>query len=330
MESFTAPVYPAAEAAPAAPVDLSRVFEQYVLQGLEETNFSTRYKRSICCEKCGKPTSKYLLLPQCVENDPSIGPPFSYYEKTDGFGKSGGAVSHLLFYPGKDPRIRVIQYLEWFWCLCDAKADKRSCEVLAGNDKNLPFLVWAIDHGWALDETAYKTAAFCKQFEILKFLLKKAISFEALECLKFLTEENCKQLFLEPLQNGECTLIQWLGENSKDWKLLACSYAAQYGNLYLLQLAHAHGCTWYVTTPGYAAQIGHLAMLEYLVESGCPWDENVAIRAAQNGHLEVLQYLYRIGCPISDALQSSISGNISLQWILHCESVKFCTNGDNH
>merc|ERR1712224_965414 len=49
----------------------------------------------------------------------------------------------------------------------------------------------------------------------------------------------------------------------------------------------------------YAAEKGDLEMLQWAREEGCPWEEMACMMAARGGHLEVLQWLrsQRPPCP---------------------------------
>jgi hypothetical protein len=75
-----------------------------------------------------------------------------------------------------------------------------------------------------------------------------------------------------------------------------CGIATRAGQLKLLQWARAHGARWGSYCCEYAAERGDLEMLQWLVfgdngNDSCPWDEWVCAKAALGGHLNVLQWL---------------------------------------
>ena len=64
-------------------------------------------------------------------------------------------------------------------------------------------------------------------------------------------------------------------------------------NVTLLQWAYDNGkgCELTTETYAYAAEGGNLKVLEWLRKHNCPWDSMTCAKAAEGGHLEVLKWL---------------------------------------
>jgi len=77
-----------------------------------------------------------------------------------------------------------------------------------------------------------------------------------------------------------------------------CSRVARMNKLeYLVWLREVKNCDWDRWTIAYAAEQGNLAMVEYCVENGCPMNEYACTFAAREGYLDVLKYLHENDCP---------------------------------
>jgi hypothetical protein len=76
-----------------------------------------------------------------------------------------------------------------------------------------------------------------------------------------------------------------------------CAWAAQHGNLEMLQSLHANGCPWDESTCSSVAYEGHLEVLQWLRANGCPWDTSTCHWAAANGHFDMLSWAFANGAP---------------------------------
>ena len=81
-------------------------------------------------------------------------------------------------------------------------------------------------------------------------------------------------------------------------KRVVCEYAANYGQLEILQWARANGCPWNEFTCSGAAEGGHLEVLQWLRANGCKWDARTCTGAARGGLLGVLQWGARERLPV--------------------------------
>jgi hypothetical protein len=86
--------------------------------------------------------------------------------------------------------------------------------------------------------------------------------------------------------------------------------AAMEGNLFMLKWMFEHtsqysdSFPWNKDTCAYAAESGNVEVLEWLREKGCPLDiTDCACYAAENGHVNVLEYLRsKLGSSFEDAV----------------------------
>jgi hypothetical protein len=63
------------------------------------------------------------------------------------------------------------------------------------------------------------------------------------------------------------------------------AYAAEGGQLDVLQWARANGCPWDAETCWGAAHKGHLEVLKWARANGCPWNASTREKAAELGYI---------------------------------------------
>ena len=95
---------------------------------------------------------------------------------------------------------------------------------------------------------------------------------------------------------GDLRLLEWAHAQGCPWGKRTCKDAAKNGHLHCLKYAHEQGCEWDEYTCKDAAKNGHLHCLTYAHEQGCPWGEGTCKAAAKNGHLHCLTYAHEQGC----------------------------------
>jgi len=96
---------------------------------------------------------------------------------------------------------------------------------------------------------------------------------------------------------GQLKVLQQALADGCPWNENTCSNAAKGGHLEVLQWARANGCLWNEVTCSEAAFVGRLDVLQWARTNGCPWDEDTCSCAARGGHLELLQWARANGCP---------------------------------
>ena len=68
------------------------------------------------------------------------------------------------------------------------------------------------------------------------------------------------------------------------------AYAAEGGQLDVLQWARANGCPWDGSTCAGAAEGGHLDVLQWARANGCPWNETTCEYAVKGGKFELYKW----------------------------------------
>jgi len=92
-------------------------------------------------------------------------------------------------------------------------------------------------------------------------------------------------------EGGQLAVLQWLHKVGFPWSAETCGIAAYFGHLEVLQWLRAHGCIWNIFTSANAASSGRLDVLQWLRANGCPWTESTCQAAADIGRLDLLQWL---------------------------------------
>lgn len=84
---------------------------------------------------------------------------------------------------------------------------------------------------------------------------------------------------------------------SVPWTAACCLWAAQHGNVPLLQWLRSQGCPLCAECAEAAVMIEDLPLLQYLHSEGCPLAEGLYYLAANYGQTEILQWLHQQDAP---------------------------------
>jgi hypothetical protein len=124
-------------------------------------------------------------------------------------------------------------------------------------------------------------------------MIKYAIKYKQLDCLKYLHENGCKWddtcWYASFEGNLEC--LKYAHENGCKLDEVICITAAGTGNLECLKYAHENGCKWRGSVCHIAAVNGHLSCLKYAYENGCELNEDACDAAYITGHIECFEYI---------------------------------------
>ena len=195
-------------------------------------------------------------------------------------------------------QIKVLKWLRENSCTWHA-ATPVGCGHLQARDAarggHLDILKWAHGNGCPWDKNASTEAARHGHLEVLQWLRANGCPWTLSMCMSVAEEgehlETATWVSENACWNGKRT------DESAAEGTNMCAWAAQHGNLEMLQSLHANGCPWDERTCEAAAAGGHLELLQWARANGCPWDESTCSSVAYKGHLEVLQWLRANGCP---------------------------------
>lgn len=80
-----------------------------------------------------------------------------------------------------------------------------------------------------------------------------------------------------------------------------CDQAVMNNDIKALKNCRRKGHPWSKFTTMYAAQQGNLPILQWLRANGCPWYEFSTDEAAKHGYFKCLKFMHENGCPISES-----------------------------
>jgi hypothetical protein len=185
---------------------------------------------------------------------------------------------------------------------------KRSWRLphIAGQYASLNVLIAAISYGMPCASSSnYKTVP----------VLAGALESGSLEKVKWLLEhQQCPRtgdLMSAAAKSGVVDVVQYLqGLGIADG--YGASSAVQYGHLPMLQLLYRRGCACEDHLGGFAAERGDLVMLQWLRANECPWGSSatsysfaeVAIHAAKGHSMEVFLWLQQQGNVFTEPIMS--------------------------
>ena len=218
--------------------------------------------------------------------------------------------------------------------------------MIAAENGHLELLHWlsSIMDNWSQDfsiaaKVGWKqhisaVAAKCGHIEILKFMRSEdfnpynygevwngAASGGQLNIMQWMdqqkeddTPREDRRAFKYAVEAGHRHIIEWLYYNEGEITEIACSVAAQKGDLSMLKWLRGFpegGFPWNWKTTEYAVISGNLEMLEWGFENNIPRNERACLAAVKHNRLEILKWLIENNCPynLQDLRIEAIKGN---------------------
>lgn len=146
--------------------------------------------------------------------------------------------------------------------------------------------------------------------------------------------KDCRHLSAALESGNEDLIFYWMDTNppGRTNSYSATRFAADAGNLRVLEELFERGYPWADNTCVAAARRGHFECLQFLLNNGCECDEECCNEAARGGHVDCLQLLHERGCPWDDSYvcyAAALGGHINCLKYAHergCELNRDCTN----
>lgn len=133
-------------------------------------------------------------------------------------------------------------------------------------------------------------------------------------------------MYFTAIELHSTSALQWLfnAHCKKNQYISLCAYAAEFGNLLVLQCLMANGCELNTNTLARTIQYKHYTNIEFLLQHNCVADYECMQRAAENNQLQILQLCHTRGGQINKhilAYAAAHNDTHILEWLhsIHCE-----------
>jgi len=140
-------------------------------------------------------------------------------------------------------------------------------------------IIWALDHGFVLNEIACFVAAWRGHLNTLKWILLRGCKITSL-------------IFMAAAFGGHLSILEYLHSLAPTFThdISICSNAALGGHLNVLKWLRLKDYEWDDFTCYRAAEAGHLGVLQWAVENGCPFKHHIWIFIEKGNHQKILDW----------------------------------------
>lgn len=175
----------------------------------------------------------------------------------------------------------------------------------AAKNNNFEMLGWAINNECQITLNACSEASFKGHFEMVKWIINNGYPWSVQVFRGIISHNNMEMLiWLNEMIDQKISIPVDYQPKYYSWGKKIVAYAAECGNLKMIQWLLNNGYSYNKLACDSAAIGGHLEILKWLIKKGCPCtipkrqcksphidDRNIITETARNGHLDVFQWL---------------------------------------